>query len=127
MILRYQSTYKFHLFTDTRRRDRNCRSSFIRLGRRHRPILQPLGQDPNASAIPARLQARSAEGARHWRLCDGRLQWAAFASGNTTHGNKQFSPSSSCLINYFAFQLTQRENKQKNKHSASVEAYLTKI
>lgn len=92
------------LFTDTRCRNRNRSFSAFCVGRRHRTFLQPLGKDSNASAISARLQAGSIKSARY-RVRNGCLQWAAFASGNTSDGNTVLS---FLFYQLFRFQLPQQ-------------------
>lgn len=67
--------------TDTRRRDWHCTHRADGVGRCNSALLQPLGQNPDAAALSAGLQARTAEGAGHRCLQCQRLQRPAFTPG----------------------------------------------
>lgn len=49
------------MFLDTGRGDRPCNSSADNMDRRDHPLFQPLGQNSDAAALPARLQAGTIE------------------------------------------------------------------
>lgn len=44
----------------------HCSSGADGLGGSHHLVLQPMGQDPHAAALPARLQGHPAESTWHW-------------------------------------------------------------
>lgn len=67
----------------SRRRSRNRSGSAARVGRGDSAVLQSMGEDPHAASISARLQAGTAESARHGRLLSGHVQRPALAPGNS--------------------------------------------
>lgn len=109
------------IFTDTGCRNRNRSFSAYGMGWRHRAVLQPLGKDSNASPLPARLQAGPAEGPWHRRVRYGCLQWAAFASGNTADGNKQFSLEFSYQLFRFPINATSTKLSVKLKRETELD------
>jgi len=78
---------------DSWRGDRHSPDRADGLGRSHRPVLQPVGQDPDAAALPAGLQARATEGAGHGGLQCQRMQRTALAPGEFRRGCPNPNPS----------------------------------
>lgn len=68
-------------FSDTGSRSRDSRSSVNRMGGSDSFIFQSMGQDQNATPLPAGLQTGAAESARDRCLHIRQLQRPAFASG----------------------------------------------